>query len=406
MDALVYASIKNNVGLTDSAADKTKIDNMARTVGLSDMSRTEFKAKADEILSNTTIKRACCMRANKDAEPFKVGVRIPIPTGYNIGDEVNSDIKLKFKYFDKKITVPTSMCGTDKYAGTETCDTFYKVYCANMLESYMKENNGSFDKDEWPKYKLECACHGKLDEYGDPNALSGMPRKCYINSCTEQEPGIYLDLDSRTKQCSSAICTAIVQATDNKVGGNMNVSSQINQKCGPQLEEKRAADQAAYNAKSASEKAAIDKAAADKAVADKALADKAVADKAVADKAVVDKAAADKAAADKAAADKAAADKAAADKASADKASADKTVADKAAADNTVNKPINQNPVEKASIPANNPPSTPVNNSPTAEESSIKTYFTKDKNYAGFIGIAIIILIICLLCSSAAAASK
>src|SRR5277367_4239462 len=101
IDALASTSIKNNM----TSSDQIKYWRNALFQGGTPTDASVLSS-LDRILSNTTIKRACCL-GGSDPNNFTVNVRIPIPSDYSTNIP---DINSQFGYIDKEVTVPASMC--------------------------------------------------------------------------------------------------------------------------------------------------------------------------------------------------------------------------------------------------------------------------------------------------------
>lgn len=231
IDALIYSQIKNNL-------PNAEMSNIVRNYNLSsDGTNTGNNNTLNNILSNTTIKRACALNrqgipiTNDDKNKLGVNVRIPIPSEYNINDDDNSILHEQFGFIEKKVYIPDSMCKPYDIGYTDTNNIFYEVYCANILNNFIQEN-GSFDPILWSKYKPECACFGQPD----PSYEKVAQRTCYMSGCTQdsgKHKNVYLDKRSQVEPtCTTTICNAINQISGANVGKDINYHSQIIQQCG------------------------------------------------------------------------------------------------------------------------------------------------------------------------------
>jgi hypothetical protein len=231
IDALVYSQITNNLPYAE-------MSNIVRNYNLSsDGTNTGNNNTLNNILSNTTIKRACALNrqgipiTENDKNNLGVNVRIPIPSGYNMNDDDNSVLHEQFGFIEKKIYIPNSMCDVSNIGYTDTNNIFYEVYCANILNNFIQEN-GSFDPILWSKYKPECACYGQPD----PMYEKAAQRTCYMPGCTPdagRHKNVYLDKRSQIEPtCTTTICNAINQISGANVGRDINYHSQITQQCG------------------------------------------------------------------------------------------------------------------------------------------------------------------------------
>jgi hypothetical protein len=246
-DALASASIKNN--MTSSDQIKYWRNTLFQNGTPSD---SDVLGSLDRILSNTTIKRACCLRG-PDPNNFSVNVRIPIPKDYSTDIP---DINNKFGYIDKAVTVPASMCkglqtasGTADYVKPDKndpsysgpCDDFYAVYCANMRAFYNDEYQSVYpgstpDYNKFSlEYKPECACFNPNPTI-PPGKLPYGPLCLMYPNCTaaNNDRGVaYLDSMSRSKCPDSlTICNQVLDLSNSSAGGNIVVSPGLSNQCG------------------------------------------------------------------------------------------------------------------------------------------------------------------------------
>lgn len=116
IDALVYAGIKNNLNNSNYkgfSALKTKIN-------------TTSNDDLNKILSNTTIKKACCNAKPKfgSDDIFQTSLPIIDPEG-------------KMPYILKTIDVPKSVCDSNNIQiGSDDCQKFQTLYCENSNYLY------------------------------------------------------------------------------------------------------------------------------------------------------------------------------------------------------------------------------------------------------------------------------
>ena len=133
IDALVYATINNNI--TTSAQGIDDIVNYAGTR----IGSTNVLPTLDNIISGTTLKRACCLGVKN------INVRIPLPpeVTFDVATEKNK-VLTKFNYYDKIIQVPQGLCDpaynrtaspNDKTV-MDNCDVFFDTYCINSVDEY------------------------------------------------------------------------------------------------------------------------------------------------------------------------------------------------------------------------------------------------------------------------------
>lgn len=247
MDALVYAEMNNNL------TNQELIQDLANQMNINSSNLTDIQNTFNDYLDETTIKRACCMgRAgpNKGDGSTGIHVKIPIPTGYNLNQDVNKNLESKFDFIEKTVYVPQEMCNPQWQKDQPYCDNFMDIYCANQLKIFTDLNNGNFDQGNWKLYSKECSC------YAPPNpSYASAPHTCYMNGCSGGDSGVYIDPSSRGKQCDMTVCTSILNAADIQAGGSANINSQVEQNCGSAIA-KRAEEQAQAEA---AQKLAMDK---------------------------------------------------------------------------------------------------------------------------------------------------
>ncbi len=237
VDALVFTSIKNNIPKTDP--QYKKIDTGAAFVGLGDEDKEK---KINDILLNTTIKRACCLaksgdeaNIDEDEKNYKIKVKIPIPPNYT-----PNNIEKKFGYINKEILVPKSYCNEvlplfDSSGNaflTGQCDPFYNLYCENMKYLYKLENNNSYSPKEFFEYASDCACHANIPLNTPPN----FSKSCVLDFCDwSNKPTVYLDSTSRDKVCEGTFCSAVTNIGKSEVGGSSQLSftNKVIQNCDP-----------------------------------------------------------------------------------------------------------------------------------------------------------------------------
>ena len=233
LDALVYATIKNNASSAEDYADfKIFLQGSGFKSASAD---TQKETELNKILDQTTIKRACCLQTDT------LDVRIPIPKEiqdkYDAGESYSSDedsMFIKYGFFDKSVTVPENLCPTGFTRGDvksgdpeklKSCDDFMEVYCRNSLNNYKKANEGKYKHSDFILYKPECSCFGdttKLDA-----KTKNFPRKCLFMNCGTANS--YEDNSSRGESCSLQICNSIIDASGADAGGDITINAEMKQ---------------------------------------------------------------------------------------------------------------------------------------------------------------------------------
>lgn len=257
-DGLINAEIKNYM-TSPSQLKNWKSTPMLGSQGT--ISNQQALKKLDAILSNTTIKRACCLGSEDPENPdyFKVDVRIPIPANFDSSDDRN----IEYGFIDKSIKIPKSYCdnvessdgSVHKYKKpdkrdavySKRCDDFFNVYCPNMLHLFNSDTQ-SGDKTEFSNfYKKECACYNIINPLPPGTNLS--TRCLNFPQCNDSNADLgitYLDLESR-KSCpnSVTICTQALNLQDAGAGGDINVKTFMQNNCGGKGEGKDNVDDSA-----------------------------------------------------------------------------------------------------------------------------------------------------------------
>ena len=243
--ALAYASLENHLTSDGDIRNFNRYINWGDYKhGSEDVGRSDVKnAILNRILHHTNAKRACCTGQKS------VDVRIPIPNDVDLNAYSDKkDLYNNYQYFDVTgVEIPSDMCPSDHKGAGAPCDNFYAVYCANVLDMYVKQlkevkgDKAQYNHDEFLRYKPECACFGDISVFSEiPETF---PRKCVFSGCGEGGKS-YLDSGSRDQNCSLNVCKSIINAANADVGGNMNIKSDIQQNCGASLPAK---DKAALN---------------------------------------------------------------------------------------------------------------------------------------------------------------
>lgn len=258
LNALVYTSIQNNIPQNDA-----RFSTLIAKLGLNSPSAEVTESEINNILSETTIKRACCLanqygdgwgNASDDGNYFKIDVKIPTPgENYPYSETQQGLTQKKFGYIDSTIYVPKNMCasvGIDLSTPNNnwgTCDSFYETYCENQKYFYNLENSGEYDSEEFYYYSnYECPCFADYPPgfFNNPAAENG-GGVCYLPNCSKNTGGqlIYFDAASRAVNdvCTANICSQIntVVAAEAMGQGTINISSENSMKCGLQAPTKK-----------------------------------------------------------------------------------------------------------------------------------------------------------------------
>ena len=171
--------------------------------------------KHKQILAQTTLKRLCC-QAKVDSENsnnFVIKVRIPLFKEVKADGTFGSDIAAntlpgeKFKFYEKEISVPKTLCNTNKlkkytsnrnktsggnennWVGTDACDDFYHVYCKNSLKEFKELIGDRYEKEDGQQlfidYKPECACFGDWPKFVKQMPVNAQKTAMGVYHCME-----------------------------------------------------------------------------------------------------------------------------------------------------------------------------------------------------------------------------
>ena len=275
LDALVYSSIDNiisptqfrnkngdywnklgeNQGQTtanqldkDTAKDQAYSNFRKQLFGTAETGIEQLFAN---LLTQSTIKRACCMGYNSntnDTTNFETSVKIPYIDELATHSGATSDIIANWRklgYISKTVKVPKSLCPTgysrpsQSESNATNCDKFMRAYCENAKEMYnldIQDINGTYSENEFMNTAPECGCFAdRLKEYG-----GNAPPLCYSPRCSFSST-VYPDQNSRAQGgCPVNQCVAILNlATSSSLGGSAGLSGTTNQSCfSPETQQK------------------------------------------------------------------------------------------------------------------------------------------------------------------------
>jgi hypothetical protein len=257
-DALVYATIKNeitennfrtnpgsalfmdynqNTTMYDTNTPKRKMySNFLDRVGEDNIDNL------NNMLSNTTIKRACCL-GNEDTSKknFRITVKIPYveDIAKNITprpDAVTLENWRKLGYMHKEVLVPKNMCPGDYKKPTNTdgiftkCDKFYQLYCENSKLLYNMDVSGNYNEEDFRVASPDCGCY--LDK--PASFPTGIQPACYTGFCYSV-PVAFTDPATRKDgACNVNNCTSVFNIGDLQAltGGQIDAQFNLNQTCG------------------------------------------------------------------------------------------------------------------------------------------------------------------------------
>jgi len=165
------------------------------------------------VLQETAVKIACCNKSKPFNNNYNILVRKPATPGTNNIDG--------FVY--QTMQVPVSLCNSELSPGSPTCDAFYDVYCANVINAFNKSN---LPQSEKIRYIGDCACYDPSSPEQNSYPLT-TPPKCYKENCATS----YLDPVSRNERCSMTVCQNVLDL-QNISGKTVNVNTTLQNQCG------------------------------------------------------------------------------------------------------------------------------------------------------------------------------
>jgi len=254
-NALDYVNYKS---ITDSASDQVYLSDLSSKSGVDFSNPDEVNEKMDNLLRNSTLKRACCLHDNSENSNIKkINIKIPIPIdrykiidGY---DDQNNSYKyeidrskldpyspeFKFGYINKTIEVDLnklknengnvcSFDGKTYVKNSQDCDDFYKLYCRNVYNTFIKQ--GGTD-EQFQNYSMECQCYGPEPDWVADTGVNIAP-KCYKKNCGGSHYDVYQDPKSRDMDCEFVICNADFNVSGVDAGESSNIENVVEQHCG------------------------------------------------------------------------------------------------------------------------------------------------------------------------------
>ena len=185
------------------------------------------KKAFDEILKSTPLKTGCCFRSKDDNKQRNVLVRIPLNPNENV-----DPLFKKFDFKFKSLRIPENSCPVNYYGGSNECNTFFDVYCTNLVNEFNKLN---LPLDNFTKFSPECACYAPKTDVQNVYPPT-TPPACYKTNCDNViDPIAYIDPISRNNPCDLRVCNNIFNANNIQAGGNVNISAKLESACGDNL---------------------------------------------------------------------------------------------------------------------------------------------------------------------------
>lgn len=235
LNPLIYATIKNNI-----PSKNLKDYNLTRA--LSNNASNDANTYLNNVLSNTSIKRACCLNTDASKQTLTIPVRIPMPHNVNTEDDINQTDELAYGYYDTQVSFPTSICDSlndgngnnvQYKSGSGYCKAFSDVYCNNMKYLLMDElktnGNKPYVSGMLSDYKNECSCYEPPPAYDIPMAANLQPG-CYAPNCSADSGAFYEP--SYACDVSVTVCQAFANISTGSISGGASiVPSSITQNC-------------------------------------------------------------------------------------------------------------------------------------------------------------------------------
>ena len=245
-DALVYASIENIInernflnrnaeywrsksGDAESFYDQytprgEAYINFTNSINLTS---NDKQKELNDLLINTTIKRACCLgnpeTPDTTNQRFKITVKLPyveelVPSTVDSGTK---ELWKTFGFMTKEILVPKYMCGdlskpTNTNNVTTYCDKFYRAYCENAKQMYALDLSGinnpafKYNSEDFRRTTPDCACFiDRLKEYS-----TGLQPACYANTCLSSSAAFTDNVTRKEGACKLSQCIANIKVGD------------------------------------------------------------------------------------------------------------------------------------------------------------------------------------------------
>lgn len=218
--------IENQVTLNELGTKNYQVlNNIIKDYNPNDIKMTQNAF--DELLKSAPLKTSCCFRNKNDEKQRNVLVRIPL----NPNENVDTQLK-KFDFKFKSLSIPENSCPIDYYSGSNECNTFFDVYCSNLISEFNKLN---LPLDNFTKYAPECSCYAPKTDvqkiYPD-----NTPPACYKTNCDNViNPIAYVDPISRNNSCDILVCNNIFNANNITAGGDVKIDAKLENTCGNNL---------------------------------------------------------------------------------------------------------------------------------------------------------------------------
>ena len=172
----------------------------------------------------------CCNTELKNRNVNKtVRERVPLDPTIDYSKHVTDMSKYDFDY--KSLSIDPSVCPIGIEPGSTVCDNFMGMHCENIFNEMKSKKLDIYKQLE--NYAPECACYAP--KKNTEAQFNNVPSICYKNGCTTGSSA-YIDPGSRNKNCDITICTNIINSTGISSGGNYEVSGNLQNNCGKEIQ--------------------------------------------------------------------------------------------------------------------------------------------------------------------------
>ena len=179
----------------------------------------------NKVLESTPLKQGCCRLTQEQTKvENEMLIRAPIIPG-----ETNVEQYIQFDFQPQSVSIPPNTCPPDVYSQIDMCNTFYPIYCENVLAEFQKQDLPSSD---FLTYAPECACYAPRSS--GVNLLinqQSVPPVCIIPKCNKDHPNAYIDEKTMDGACTQKICDNIMNLT-NISAESIQISPVMINKCG------------------------------------------------------------------------------------------------------------------------------------------------------------------------------
>jgi hypothetical protein len=131
-----------------------------------------------------------------------MNIRAPIIPGQTTNPQ-----DLKFNFINQTVTIPANTCPTNLNSQSSFCNTFYPIYCENVLAEFNKQN---LPPGDFLLYAPECACYAPRTALDTSMINSGVAPVCVMADCNTRNSQAYIDEQKMNGVCNQTICNNVV----------------------------------------------------------------------------------------------------------------------------------------------------------------------------------------------------